>query len=88
MIDGLAGRKDKNVELFDVVTKLIGPVQPVGETYADHARLENMKALTELTERLIAEIRQAASCADRHEASMAKVGKYARDFLADMTANA
>lgn len=81
LIAGLAGRKVMRMDLFDIVTRLVGPVQPIGETYADDARLDNLKKLTELTERLLAEIRQAASCADRPEASMSKAGKYAKDFL-------
>jgi hypothetical protein len=67
--------------------KLVGPVQPVGETRADEWRLENLKKLTELTDRLLFEIDDAAHNADRVEASMKAIGKHARDFIEDVKLN-
>ena len=32
-----------DMELYEIVMKLVGPVQPVGETRADEQRLANMK---------------------------------------------
>ena len=72
------------MELYEIVMKLIGPVQPVGETRADEQRLESMKKLTELTDRLLFEIDAAAHNADRAEASMRAIGVHARDFMADV----
>lgn len=69
---------------FEIVMKLIGPVQPVGETGPDERRLQNIKALTELTDRLLGEVSRAASCANRHEASMKVIGKHAKQFLDDV----
>ena len=42
-----------DMELYEIVMKLVGPVQPVGETRADEQRLTSMKKLTELAEKAI-----------------------------------
>ena len=70
------------MELLEIVMKLIGPVMPVGETREDERRLENMKVLTELVDRLLFEVDSASHNADRVEASMKAVGVHARDFMA------
>jgi len=41
------------MELYEIVMKLVGPVQPVGETRADKQRPASMKKLTELAEKAI-----------------------------------
>lgn len=70
------------MELHEIVMKLVGPVRPIGEHNADKERLENMKKLTELTDRLLFEIDAASPSADRAEASMKAIGEHARDFMA------
>lgn len=70
------------MELHEIVMTLVGPVQPVGETRADEQRLDNMKKLTELVDRLLFEIDTAAASADRVEASMKAIGMHARKFMA------
>jgi len=40
----------------DAVMKLIGPIHPIGCSATDNNRLENLKALTNLAEELIAEV--------------------------------
>ena len=69
------------MELHEIVMKLVGPVMPVGETREDERRLENMKALTELVDRLLFEVDAVSQNADRVEASMKAVGVHARDFM-------
>lgn len=72
--------------LFEIVMKLVGPVQPMGEHYADKARLENIKKLTELVDRLLYEIKDASTAADRPEDSMRAIGIHALDFLKEVKA--
>jgi hypothetical protein len=55
------------MELHDVVLKLVGPVKAVGETHEDNKRLANIKALTELVDRLLYTISDASVDACRHE---------------------
>ncbi len=68
---------------YNVVTKLIGPICPVGETNTDEARLKNLKDMIELTDRLLFDIGVAATFYDRHEVSVARAGKQAAQFLKD-----
>lgn len=72
------------MELDEVVMKLIGPVEAVGEHHEDTKRLANMKALTLLADRLIWKISAAASDADREEDSMRAIGTHAKDFLREL----
>jgi len=72
------------MELRYVVMKLIGPVQPYGDHYADKQRLANMKELTELTDYLLGEIDQAAASSERQESSMKAIGQHAKEFLDDV----
>jgi hypothetical protein len=69
------------MELHEIVMKLIGPVQPAGDSRLDESRLANMKTLTSLVEELLAEIEFAVPMANREEASMKKIGLCAREFL-------
>ena len=69
------------MQLYDVVTKLVGPIQPVGDSGADKARLENLEKMTELVDRLLFDISAVAPNAYREEASMKAIGTHARDFM-------
>jgi len=69
------------VELIDIVRKLVGPIQPVGETSSDAARLENMKEVGELVEMLLCDLETAAMNKDRPEASMREIGQKADMYL-------
>lgn len=69
------------MELIDIVRKLVGPIQPVGETNADAKRLENIAEVAELVECLLCDIAQAAENADRPEASMRAIGQKAKMYL-------
>ena len=54
---------------------------PVGETHTDTQRYENLEQMIELVDNLVFGLSEVATCADRHEASMAKAGQKARRFL-------
>jgi len=70
-----------NIDLYEVVRKLTGNIEPVGETYADNASFENLKALTELVDRLVTDIDSVAENEGRSEFSMQRAGKHASHFL-------
>lgn len=66
---------------YDVVTKLIGAIEPVGESNEDKERLENLKSTIQLTDLLINEIGKVAHAnKDRAEESMKKAGDVASEF--------
>jgi len=69
------------MNIHEIVMKLVGPVHPIGDHGIDQVRLANMKALTELVDRLLFEIDAITPNADRAEASMKAVGVHARDFM-------
>jgi len=71
------------MELKDVVRKLIGKINPVGETNADDQRFENLKAHCELVNDLIIDLWYVSREKDRNEYSMSRAGKYAEEFLRD-----
>ena len=72
------------MELEDIVLKLVGPIVAVGETYEDTRRLQNIKALTALVDRLLFRIADAAMDAEKPEASMKAIGTHARVFLQNL----
>ena len=72
------------IALHDIVMKLIGPVDPVGETNADQNRLANLKTLCELVDRLVYTIDAVIPNKNRPEASMMQAGEYADKFLTDL----
>jgi len=69
------------MEIYDVVTKLIGVVEPVGETNEDDRRYENLQTLIDLTEKLLFDIGQTSNYRNRVEFSMKRAGDYAKDYL-------
>ncbi len=72
------------MDLYDIVTTLAGPVQPTGDHGEDTRRLANLKVLTDMLERVLVDVRDAARCANRPEESMRRIGAYANDFINDI----
>lgn len=75
------------MELKDIVIKLTGPIQPVGETYADTMRLDNLKKVIGVVEDLMYELSLAATFKSSHEHSAKTIGKHAADFLDSLDAS-
>jgi hypothetical protein len=72
------------MELIDIVRKLVGPINPIGETNDDNNRFENLRVMTVLVDKLIADIDVVASKKDRCEYSIQRAGKYATKFMDDL----
>lgn len=71
----------------EIIEKLIGAIDPIGESTADGRRFENLKNMTDLVEGLLYEIGSVARHnKDRHEDSMKKAGKFANEFLGHIVA--
>ena len=70
------------MNLHEVVLKLAGPIRPVGETREDERRLQNIAELTILIDKLLFDIADVASAADRPEHSMKLIGQHAEEFMA------
>lgn len=72
------------MELVDIVMKLTGPVDPVGDTHIDGKRLNNLLALRDLTRELLDRIEAVAEASDGHMASIKAAKDCASAFLADV----
>ena len=70
------------MELYDVVKKLVGEIDPVGETNEDDRRFENLKTLTELVDKLLSDIDYVNTRnSKRYEYSLKRAGDFASKFL-------
>ncbi len=70
------------MDIFEVVKKLIGPVDPVGASHIDEFRYDNLKNLTELTEKLLIVICEIDhQYKNNHQASMKKASVHCAEFL-------
>lgn len=69
------------MDIYEVVKKLVGKIVPIGETYEDNERYENLKIITVLVDRLLTDIDYIAGEEKRHEFSRKRAGKFAREFL-------
>jgi len=75
------------MDIFEIVMKLNGPVDAVGEHYADVNRKENLEHLCDLADKILGEISKASSTSNRVEFSMKEIGEYAKNFLKDVHAS-
>lgn len=69
---------------YDIIKKLIGSVEPSGDSGIDKQRLDNLTDMHVLVEQLIRDIKSAASCSDRQEHSMRQIGLQAKIFLQEI----
>jgi len=72
------------MEMIDVVRRLLGPIEPVGESREDERRLHNLEATIDVVDRLMCDINSAADEANRTEHSMRVIGQRAKQFLNDI----
>ncbi len=75
------------MEIIDVVKKLVGKIDPIGETRIDNERLENLKILTALVEGLIEDIYAVSKNKNCPEYSRQEAGMYAACFLEHVRVN-
>lgn len=65
------------MEIADVVRKLVGAIEPVGETHTDSERLDNLKFMTALVDELLADLNDISGYRVCHEYSKKKAGEFA-----------
>jgi len=74
--------KDFNMTNTDVIKKLIGNINPIGETDTDNERFENLKEMCDLVNNLITDIDDMAySNRNSHQFSVKRASEYASEFL-------
>jgi len=62
--------------LHEIVKKLVGNINPVGETHTDNARFENLKVMTGLVDALLTDIDTVAV-----NNKDSRAGGFASDFF-------
>jgi hypothetical protein len=68
----------------DVVKKLIGNINPIGQSSVDEERFNNLKDMCDLVNNLVGLIDDVAWLnRDSHEHSVMKARDYAKSFLTD-----
>jgi hypothetical protein len=72
------------MDLTEVITRLVGPVTPVGDSHVDLARQTNLQVLCELTGELMDRIEQVANMPKDYRASVNKSKGIAAAFLAEI----
>ena len=81
----LAWIKRKNkMDLYPIVIKLNGPIEPIGKTETDTERLENLKLLTQLIDELLIDVHHVAEEQNRSEFSIKVAGQFAKRYLDDL----
>jgi hypothetical protein len=74
-------------DVYDLVKKIIGEINPIGETNADEERFENLKTMTELVDMLLDDIdRVSFKNRDKAEYSMKRASDFANRFLISIKA--
>ena len=71
---------------YDVVKKLIGPIEATGEHNSDQRRLHNLETAISVSSMLFVDIYTAARDKDSEEASVKKIGQRADEYLAELHA--
>jgi len=66
---------------YDVITKLIGRISPIGETNEDEKRYQNLLATIDVVSTLLHDISIVEPCKHKVEYSMKKAGEKASEFL-------
>lgn len=66
---------------YEIVKKLIGEIQPVGETNTDNERYENLQEMCDLIRNLVADVIKVSQEVNRQEYSIKRAGEYASNFI-------
>jgi len=72
------------MEMVDIVRKLVGAIEPVGDSCIDEKRYENLKVMTGLVDLLLGDIQSVAAYKDAHQNSLMVAGEHAHNFLQDV----
>ncbi|HDO36652.1 MAG TPA: hypothetical protein ENH07_10230 [Nitrospirae bacterium] len=73
------------MNVYEVVKKLIGPIRPIGETNTDNINFENLRVMTELVDKLLADIDDVGySYKDNCQFTMKRASNFARNFQTDI----
>ena len=70
------------INVYEVVKKLVGEINPVGETNTDKRRFENLKVMIDLVDELLLDISDMGwRYRNNYQDSMKKASNSANNFL-------
>lgn len=72
------------IDLHELIEKVNGKIEPIGETHIDDSRFDNLQRLVKLVDKLIFDINEVAGLRDREQYSLKKAGQYAFNYLKEM----
>lgn len=72
------------IDIYDLVRELVGPIEPVGESHTDEKRLENLERLMCAIGDLLSDIHVIAHRRCHHQHSIKIAGKRAYEFLGEI----
>ena len=72
---------EDKINVYEIVKKLVGPIEACGDSNIDRDRQENLDAMGNLVMRLIDDICEVSTSRSRKESSMRKIGINARVYL-------
>lgn len=73
------------MDIYQIVMKLVGPVEPIGDSGADIKRLENLQELTKLIDQLLTEVDEIVrDNKDHYEHSRIIAADHCNKFLDDI----
>lgn len=75
---------DTEIDYYKVITKMLGPIKPIGETNTDEKRNIVLSEVFGLVDSLIDDIADVAQYKDRSEYSMGRAGQRAADYLRNL----
>lgn len=67
--------------IYDVVKKLLGAIEPIGESNADEKRFHNLQVTTKLIDKLVFDVAAVAKDKGSYQHSVKKTGVFASEFL-------
>lgn len=71
----------KILDTYQIMEKLIGPIDPIGETNTDNARLDNLVEFMILTQKMVQKVKEISRNQNRVEYSIKRTGEYAEHCL-------
>ena len=74
------------MEISEVVRKIVGSIEPYGDTNIDNERFENLVTHASLVTELIADMIETAKYRNRPEYSMSNLGEHAYEELQELVA--
>lgn len=72
------------MDMYEIVTKLIGDIEPYGDSRIDKERIKNLDKYINLVEDLLNDLMSIANDRNRSEESMRKIGEKAYNALEEL----